>query len=70
MKGDELMTDKNDFDMYSNYDDKIPMRKKDTKAVRPNKEEFGMEHNSEKNQSNQKEPFGDWVDRMTKELEN
>ncbi len=63
------MTERNDFDMYSNYDDKIPIRKRNYKALRPNLEEFGVEETFNKVHSYNKESFSDWIDKMTKEHE-
>jgi len=67
MKGDIDMTDKNDFDMYSNFDNKIPLRKKKYTGVRSNNEEFGSERNFARENSKKKESFSDWIEKMTKE---
>nr|WP_106783273.1 hypothetical protein [Lysinibacillus timonensis] len=61
------MTDKNDFDIYSNFNDKVPMRKKNEKALYSRNEEFGMEKNFEKAKAKNIESFEDWVNRMTEE---
>jgi len=66
MKGDEDMTERNDFDMYSNFNDKIPLRKKN---LRQSNEEYGSEDNFTKSNNKNKESFSDWVDKMTKKLE-
>lgn len=60
------MTERNDFDMYSNFNDKIPLRKKN---LRPTNEEYSVEENFEKVNAKNKESFSDWVDKMTKEHE-
>ena len=66
MKGDEDMTERNDFDIYSNFNDKIPLRKKN---LRQSDEEYGSEDNFTKSNNKNKESFSDWVDKMTKKLE-
>ncbi|KGR80277.1 hypothetical protein [Ureibacillus manganicus] len=63
------MTERNDFNMYSKFDDKVPLRKKGERAFRQRKEEFGSEENFQKDISRNKESFRDWVEKMTKELE-
>ncbi|CAM5193892.1 hypothetical protein UACE39S_03879 [Ureibacillus acetophenoni] len=60
------MTERNDFDMYSNFNDKIPLRKKN---LRQSNEEYGSEDNFTKSNNKNKESFSDWVDKMTKKLE-
>ncbi|MFY3791317.1 hypothetical protein ACOQFO_06415 [Ureibacillus sp. MALMAid1270] len=60
------MTERNDFDIYSNFNDKIPLRKKN---LRQSDEEYGSEDNFTKSNNKNKESFSDWVDKMTKKLE-
>ena len=58
MKGDKDMSDRDDFNMYSKFNDKKPLRKNNLRA---NKEEFGAEENFAKKSSKNKESFSDWV---------